>query len=120
MSIGTAEALQRLFAQWKREVLANVSSDVERAELQKQLAAREGELLASASNGSTASLFSDLMGLGKDGASSSFDSISRPVLVQDFDESVIETQLHATAELYYIYQHDRMKVFQVAGALLRL
>ncbi|MBN8465041.1 hypothetical protein JYJ95_00845 [Corallococcus exiguus] len=119
MSIGTAEALQRLFAQWKREVLSNVTSDEQRTELQKQLALREEELLTSASDGSTASLFSDLMGLGKDGAPS-FDSISRPLLVQDFDESVIETQLHATAELYYIYQHERMKVFQVAGVLLRL
>ncbi|MFN8640227.1 MAG: hypothetical protein U0802_00655 [Candidatus Binatia bacterium] len=32
-----------------------------------------------------------------------------------------QSQLHAAAELYYIYQHrERMKVFQVVGVLLRL
>ncbi|MFL5343847.1 MAG: hypothetical protein ACJ8AT_03600 [Hyalangium sp.] len=118
MSLGTAEALQRLFSQWKRDVLTNVPIE-QRAELQKQLDAREGELLTRASNGATPSLFSDLMGLSKGGAPS-FDAISKPVLVQDFDESVIQTQLHAASELYYIYQHERMKVFQVAGVLLRL
>ena len=29
-------------------------------------------------------------------------------------------QLHAAAELYYIYQHERMKVFQVVDVLRRL
>jgi hypothetical protein len=118
MSLGTAEAFQRLFSQWKRDVLSNVPPE-QRAELQKQLEARADELLARASDGATSSLFSDLMGLGKGGAPS-FDALSKPVLVQDFDESVIQTQLHAAAELYFIYQHERMKVFQVAGALLRL
>ena len=32
----------------------------------------------------------------------------------------MQTQLHAAAELYFIYQHERMKVFQVVGVLLRL
>ena len=30
------------------------------------------------------------------------------------------SQLHAAAELYFIYQHERMKVFQVVDVLLRL
>ncbi|QSQ12809.1 hypothetical protein [Myxococcus landrumensis] len=118
MSIGTSESLQRLFAQWKREVLAQAQPE-HRAELQRQLQQREEELLAKAANGTAGAAFSDLMGLGKDGAPP-FESISKPVLVQDFDESVIQTQLHAAAELYFIYQHERMKVFQVAGVLLRL
>jgi hypothetical protein len=33
---------------------------------------------------------------------------------------VIPTQLHSAAELYYIYQYELMKVFQVASVLLRL
>ncbi len=118
MSMGTAVAFQRLFAQWKRDLLSQVPPE-QRAELQKQLDARESELLAKASDGANSSLFSDLVGLSKGGAPS-FDSISRPVLVQDFDESVIQTQLDAAAVLYFIYQHERMKVFQVAGVLLRL
>ncbi|PTL81222.1 hypothetical protein [Vitiosangium sp. GDMCC 1.1324] len=118
MSLGTSEALQRLFAQWKRDVLTQVPPE-QREALQRQLQQREEELLARAADGNTASLFSDLIGLGK-GGPPSFDNISKPVLVQDFDESVIQTQLHAASELYYIYQHERMKVFQVAGVLLRL
>jgi hypothetical protein len=33
---------------------------------------------------------------------------------------VIPSQLHAAAELYYIYQHERMKVFQAVDVLVRL
>ncbi|MFY0562795.1 hypothetical protein ACN28E_03035 [Archangium lansingense] len=118
MSLGTSEALQRFFAQFKREVLASVPPE-QRGELQKQLEERESELLAAAADGAAPALFTDLIGLGKDGPPP-FEKISKPFLVQDFDESVIPTQLHAAAELYFIYQHERMKVFQVAGVLLRL
>jgi hypothetical protein len=38
----------------------------------------------------------------------------------DFDDAVVPSQLHAAAELYYIYQHERMKVFQVILVLQRL
>ena len=33
---------------------------------------------------------------------------------------MVQSQIHAAAELYYIYQHERMKVFQVVGVLLRM
>lgn len=118
MSLGTAVDLQRLFAQWKRQVLTNVPL-AQREEMQKQFDLQEELLLARASDGTASSTFTDLIGLGKQGPPS-FDDISEPVLVQDFDESVVQTQLQAAAKLYYIYQHERMKVFQVAGVLLRL
>lgn len=38
----------------------------------------------------------------------------------DFDKSVIPPQLLAAAELYFIYQVDRMKLFQVVDVLRRL
>ena len=38
----------------------------------------------------------------------------------DFDESVTPSQIHAAAELYFIYQNERMKVFQVVDVLRRL
>ena len=81
MSLGQAEALQRLFTQWKRDLLANAPPE-QRAELQKQLDLRERQLLARAGDGATTSLFSDLMGLGTSGAPS-FENISKPQLVSD-------------------------------------
>ena len=38
----------------------------------------------------------------------------------DFDEAVTPSQLNAAAELYFVYQHERMRVFQVAEVLKRL
>lgn len=118
MSLGTTEALQRLFSQWKRDMLASVPPE-QRARLQTQLDTREQELMAAAAQDTGKSTFNDLIGLGQD-KPLGFDAINKPLLRQDFDESVIQTQLHASAELYYIYQHERMKVFQVVGVLLRL
>ena len=49
-----------------------------------------------------------------------FGDIAYPNLVADFDEAVVPSQLHAAAELYFIYQHERMGVFRVAEVLRRL
>ncbi|MDM9327755.1 hypothetical protein QU803_24090, partial [Enterobacter hormaechei subsp. steigerwaltii] len=43
-----------------------------------------------------------------------------PAITPDFDDSIVPSQLHAAAELYYIYQHERMKIFEVVDTLLRL
>ncbi|MFK9985538.1 hypothetical protein ACJEM7_25145, partial [Escherichia coli] len=61
----------------------------------------------------------DLLGLGPQGAVG-FDKIGYPAITPDFDDSIVPSQLHAAAELYYIYQHERMKIFEVVDTLLRL
>ena len=43
-----------------------------------------------------------------------------PHIRPDFDDSVVPSQLHAAAELYFMYQYERSKVFQVVGVLQRL
>jgi hypothetical protein len=63
--------------------------------------------------------FLDLVGFGGKGAPP-FEKLSYPYITPDFDDSVIPSQLHASAELYYIFQHERMKVFRVVDVLRRL
>lgn len=118
MSLKTTETIQRLFSQFVREALANLPA-ADRARYQEELTKRAEELLRGAANGSGSTAFVDLVGLGGKGAPP-FEDLSYPFLELDFDNSVIQSQLHAAAELYYIYQHERMKVFQVVSVLLRL
>jgi hypothetical protein len=63
--------------------------------------------------------FLDLIGVGPKGRQG-FDDASYPYLKPDFDDNFVASQLHAAAELYFIYQYERSKVFQVANVLLRL
>jgi hypothetical protein len=117
MSIQTTETIQRLWETFLREQLANLSP-AERQPFEQQFEGRFSELLEKAAgNGSDG--FLDLVGFGKTGAPE-FENLSYPHITPDFDESVVPSQLHAAAELYYIYQHERMKIFQVVDVLLRL
>jgi hypothetical protein len=118
MSLKTKETIQRLFAQLSRDLLADVPPE-QRGRYQTLLQQRADDLLRAAGDGNTPSAFTDLLGLGPTGAAP-FDNLGFPSIQPDFDESVIPTQLHSAAELYYVYQHERMKVFQVASVLLRL
>jgi hypothetical protein len=118
MSFQTTETIQRFFSQFIREALADLPPE-QRKEYEPLLERRLAELAKNAANGGAAADFASLVGLGDKGALP-FDSLTFPRLESDFDEAVIPTQLHSCAELYYIYQHERMKVFQVAGVLLRL
>jgi hypothetical protein len=118
MSLKTKETIQRLFAQLSRDLLAEVPPE-QRSRYQSLFQQRADELVQAAGDGTTPGDFTDLIGLGPQGAMP-FDSLGFPSIKPDFDESVIPTQLHSAAELYYIFQHERMKVFQVAGVLLRL
>jgi hypothetical protein len=117
MSLKTTETIQRLFSQLVRDVLADLPPE-QRDQYQMQFAKRADDLARAASNGSADS-FTDLIGLGPKGTLP-FDALSFPHLEPDFDESIIPTQLHSAAELYYIYQHERMKVFDVVGVLMRM
>jgi hypothetical protein len=117
MSLKTNETLQRLFQQLVRDSLADLPAD-QRERYQAALQRRADELLRATDDGKPTP-FQDLIGLGPKGTLP-FDAMTFPEIQPDFDEAVIPTQLHAASELYYIYQHERMKVFQVVGVLLRL
>ena len=90
----------------------------ERTALESQFEDRFRNLVEGSSS-ATGYSFPDLVGFGARASSRSTTSAIRGCEA-DFDESVIPSQLHAAAELYYIYQHERMKVFQVVDVLRRL
>lgn len=118
MSFQTTETIQRLWETFLRDQLANLPPD-QRQQFEQQFEDRFGELLKGAANGAGRDGFLDLIGFGEKGPVE-FDNISYPYIQPDFDDSVVPSQLHAAAELYYIYQHERMRVFQVVDVLLRL
>ncbi len=118
MTIQTTETIQRLWDTFLRDQLANLPAD-ERHSLATEFEGRFGELLQGASNGSGGHGFLDLIGLSGDGPLE-FDKISYPHVQPDFDDSIVPSQLHAAAELYYQYQMERSKVFEVVEVLLRL
>ncbi len=63
--------------------------------------------------------FLDLLGFGGRGPVA-FEEMAYPFVKADFDDAVVPSQLHAAAELYFIYQYERSKVFQAVDVLLRL
>jgi hypothetical protein len=111
------ETITRLWQRFLREQLAGLPSE-ERNNLEGEFEKRFGELQQGAA-GEGGFGFADLIGFGGSGVQQ-FGDLPYAHLVPDFDESVIPSQLHASAELYYIYQHERMKVFQVADVLRQL
>lgn len=117
MSFNTTETIQRLWENFLHEQLAAIPAE-QRQVYEQQFEERFGELLKKAANGGGEAFF-DLVGLGQ-GGPKEFGDIAYPRIEPDFDESVVPSQLHAAAELYYIYQHERMKIFQVVEVLQRL
>jgi hypothetical protein len=117
MSVNTTETLQRLMQTFLREQLAALPPE-ERQKFEQQFEDRFNELLKNAANGGMEG-FLDLIGFGGKGPIE-FENLPYPHITPDFDDSVVPSQLHAAAELYYIYQHERMKVFQVIEVLRRL
>src|SRR5215207_9995455 len=117
MAYETTETIQRLWQRFLRNELDDLPPD-QRRSVAQELEARFSKLLQGAS-GDGGEAFIDLIGFGKDGVRP-FGDIAYPHLVADFDNAVIPSQLHAAAELYFIYQHERMGVFRVAEILKRL
>jgi hypothetical protein len=113
----THDALERLLQRFLRDELPNLSPS-ERTALEGQFEDRFRELMDKSTNGGGYS-FPNLIGFGPEGVKP-FDDLPYPRLKTDFDESVTPSQIHASAELYFIYQHERMKVFQVVDVLRRL
>ncbi len=117
MAFETHETISRLWTRFLRDELAALPPE-QREQYEQQFEDRLDRLLQNAS-GNGKDGFLDLIGFGGKGAPA-FSDLSYPFLKPDFDEAVIPTQLHAAAELYYIYQHERMRIFEVAGVLRRL
>lgn len=117
MNLQQREMIQRLFTRLSNDMLGSVAAE-QREALQQLLQQRNEELLRDSAGSGSDGGFADLIGLsGKPG--SAFEGLPFPSLQSDFSEAVIPTQIHAAAELYYIYQHERMKVFQVVDVILR-
>lgn len=117
MAYENYETITRLWQRFLREQLEQLPPE-ERKNLEGEFEKRFGELQKGAS-GDGPYGFADLIGFGGQGVLP-FGELPYAHLVPDFDESVIPSQLHAAAELYYIYQHERMKSFQVADVLRQL
>jgi hypothetical protein len=117
VTIQTTETITRLWQEFLREQLAALPAE-QRQQFEQPFEDRFAELIKKGANGGPEG-FLDMLGFGGKGPVS-FENTSYPYLAPDFDDSVIPSQLHAAADLYYIYQHERMKVFQVVEVLLRL
>lgn len=118
MSFETTETISRLWQRFLRDELAQLPPE-QREQYEQQFEARFESLLQGAANGTGSDGFLDLIGFGGRGAPQ-FGDIAYPHMKPDFDEAVIPSQLHAAAELYYIYQHERMRIFEVVNVLRRL
>jgi hypothetical protein len=118
MAYENAEVIKRLFQRLFREEFPNLTPN-ERAAFESQLEGRLEGLLANAASGTAPVNFPDLIGVGPKGAQP-FESMDVPRIRPDFDDSIIPSQINAAAELYYIYQHEQMKVYQIVNVLRRL
>ena len=116
-SYGTNETVKRYWQQFFREQLADLPQE-ERAAFEQEFQKRFDSFLAR-DTGEGRGGFVDLIAFSGKGVQP-FADLPYPRLQPDFDESVIPSQLHAAAELYYIYQFERMQIFEVARVLRRL
>lgn len=117
MAYENFETISRLWQKFLREQLAAMQPE-DRQKYEHLFEDRFQTLLKGAA-GDGMDGFLDLIGFGGKGTPP-FEKVPYPYISPDFDESVIPSQLHASAELYFIYQHEKMKVFQVVDILRRL
>ena len=121
MTIQTTETLQRLWNDFLHDQLENLPPG-ERQQYEQRFEERFSDLVSAGSGDAAhpgSDGFLDLLGFGGRGAMP-FEQISYPHITPDFDDSVVPSQLHAAAELYYIHQHERMKIFRVVEVLQQL
>lgn len=117
MAYETHETITRLWQRFLREQLADMPPDQRQAfeqQFEKRFAQLQKESAGDGQDG-----FIDMIGFGDRGVLP-FGDLSYPHIMPDFDESVMPSQLHAAAELYYIYLHEKMKVFKVIDVLRQL
>lgn len=119
MTIQHTETIQRLWDRFIRDQLATIPPEERRA-FEQQFEDRFADLVQrGAETQAGGDGFLDLIGFGGKGPVA-FEEMAYPYVKPDFDDSVVPSQLHAAAELYFIYQYERSKVFQVVDTLLRL
>src|ERR1700722_16498039 len=119
MAIQHTETIQRLWDRFIRDQLASIPPEERRA-YEQQFEDRFADLVQTGSDAGTGQDgFLDMIGFGGKGPVA-FEEMAYPHVKPDFDDSVVPSQLHAAAELYFIYQYERSKVFQVMDVLLRL
>jgi hypothetical protein len=117
MAFGQKVTLNSIWPDFSEQVLKNLPAHL-REPVSRELESRLQGLNRSAS-GDAKTSFSDLLGLGP-GGPPDFENISWPEIQADFDDSFVPAQISAAAELYFIYQHERMGVFRVADMIRRL
>jgi hypothetical protein len=119
MTTQHTETLQRLWQRFSRDQLEGIPLE-ERRQFEQMFEDRFAELVEKgAAAPSSGDGFLDLIGFGGKGPVA-FEEMGYPHIKPDFDDSVVPSQLHAAAELYFIYQYERSKVFQVVDVLQRL
>jgi len=117
MAFQNHETILRLWQRFLREQLSELPPE-QRPAYEQQFEKRfEQYLKDSAGNGQDG--FLDMLGFGGNGVPP-FGDLSFPYITPDFDDSVIPSQLHAAAELYYIYNHEKMKIFRIVDVLRQL
>lgn len=119
MAVQQTETIQRLWDRFIRDQLAGLAPE-ERRLYEQQFQDRFADLVEkSAEAPAGGDGFLDLLGFGGKGPVA-FEEMAYPYVKPDFDDSVVPSQLHAAAELYFIYQYERSKVFQTVEVLLQL
>jgi hypothetical protein len=63
--------------------------------------------------------FADLIGLGPT-ASRGLDSVQVPLAVDDYENAIDSERVQAMADLYYVYQHEKIGVFRAIDKLQQL
>ena len=116
MNYDTNEIIRRLMPELYRDLLGDLAPQ-ERAALEKQIEHRFATLLQGEAGQGFA--FSDVIGFGADGVKP-WGDLPVQRIEADFDAAVSVPQINAVADLYFIYQHERMKIFEVIDVLRRL
>lgn len=114
MTYKTQQTIDRTWQQFVRDQLRDVPPD-QRDGLEDELARRFAQLSGTA-GGNDQNAFFDLLGFGKAGAMA-FADVPVPQIPADFDDSVFPSQIAAVAQLYFIFQYERMGVFRIAKIL---
>ncbi|WP_043343111.1 hypothetical protein [Belnapia moabensis] len=117
MAFGDRIALESIWPDFSDQVLKDLPPQM-RERVSRELEDRLQTLKKQASGNANTS-FSDLLGLGP-GGPPDFKNIAWPEIEADFDDSFVPAQISAAAELYFIYQHERMGVFRVIDLIRRL
>ncbi|MEO0599824.1 MAG: hypothetical protein AAF211_00210 [Myxococcota bacterium] len=117
MDFDTNSILKNLFQQLQRDVLADVPLE-QRDAIAAQMSERLQQLLSGSTELSAPDALGRMVGLGE--AATTWSEVSSPIIEADFEVAVTPSQLQAAADLYFIYQHERMKIFDLADVLIKL